>query len=74
MLHVPPPSTQRCFSASATQEKVDVISGPFSVEGSLGGSMDGRQVADVKTSTSLRMKKRGNVPPRFETLVGLLVW
>lgn len=30
--------------------------------------MGGRQVATVKRSTSLRMKKRGNVPPRLDTL------
>ena len=28
----------------------------------------GMHVAMVKTSTSLRMKKRGKVPPRLETL------
>lgn len=35
----------------------------------------GMQVALVKASTSFRMKKRGKVPPRLETLsVVSLVW
>jgi hypothetical protein len=32
------------------------------------GSVGGTQVAAVKMSTAFRTKKRGNVPPRFETL------
>lgn len=32
------------------------------------GEVGGRQVARVKKSTSLRMKKRGKVPPRLLTL------
>ncbi len=35
---------------------------------SLGGFEGGMQVATVKKSTSLRMKMRGKVPPRLETL------
>ena len=31
-------------------------------------SVDGVHVASVKMSTSFKMKNRGNVPPRFETL------
>jgi hypothetical protein len=38
-------------------------------EGRDEGGEGGRQVARVKASTSLRMKKRGNVPPRFDTLI-----
>lgn len=34
----------------------------------LSGEEGGVQVATVKASTSLRMKKRGKVPPRLETL------
>lgn len=30
----------------------------------------GVHVAEVNMSTNLRMKKRGNVPPRLETLRG----
>ena len=47
-----------------------MTSSPFKVERSLGGSEGGVQVAVVKVSTSFRTKKRGNVPPRFETLQG----
>jgi hypothetical protein len=32
------------------------------------------QVAVVKASISLRTKKRGNVPPRFETLSYISEW
>lgn len=35
----------------------------------LSGEEGGAQVATVKASTSLRMKKRGKVPPRLETLL-----
>lgn len=35
------------------------------------GSVGGIQSATVKKSTSFRMKKRGKVPPRFETLKNL---
>ncbi len=55
-----------CFSASATQEKGEVIRGDLR---SARGVSGGVQVATVKRSTSLRMKKRGKVPPRLETLV-----
>ena len=41
-----------------------LVGGGFNVEGEVGGV----QVAMVKASTSLRMKKRGKVPPRLETL------
>lgn len=58
----------RCFSASNTQLKGWVMRSPFSVERSLGGTEGGKQVAFVKRSTNLRMKKRGKVPPRLETL------
>lgn len=64
----PPPSVQRCFSASATQEKGAVMRGLLRVVGSEGGFRGGLQVAIVKVSTSLRMKKRGKVPPRLEAL------
>lgn len=33
-----------------------------------GGEEGGLHVAEVKKSTSFRTKKRGKVPPRFETL------
>ena len=59
---------QRCFSASATHEKGEVMSGDLRVEMSFGGFVGGWQLARVKLSTSLRMKKRGKVPPRFEAL------
>jgi len=49
-----------------------VTRGPLSVEGSLKSEEGGMQDATVKASTSFRTKKRGKVPPRFETL-GLLV-
>ena len=35
---------------------------------SFAGREGGWQVATVKRSTSLRIKKRGKVPPRLETL------
>lgn len=54
-----------CFSASATQEKGVVIKEGLRSEGGVRG---GLHVAMVKTSTSFRIKKRGNVPPRLETL------
>lgn len=41
--------------------------GPLSSK-PVGRESRGWQVAIVKRSTSLRMKKRGNVPPRLETL------
>lgn len=56
-----------CFSASATQEKGDVIRSPLR-PADFGGDDGGEQVAVVKVSTSLRMKKRGKVPPRLDTL------
>ena len=59
---------QRCFSASATQENGSVMRGPLREVGSEGGVEGGLQVAMVKVSTSLRIKKRGKVPPRLETL------
>jgi len=66
ILHVPPPSRQRCFSASSTQLKDCVMrSAPFR---SAGAEVGGVQVAMVKRSTNLRMKKRGKVPPRLLTL------
>lgn len=68
MTQVPPPSVQRCFSTSATQEKGEMTSVPLRVEVSVGGGEAGMHVATVKTSTSLRMKNRGKVPPRLETL------
>lgn len=66
---MPAPARQRVFSASRTQEKGVVMRSPLGVERSLGGSRGGWQVARVKWSTSLRMKKRGKVPPRLETLL-----
>lgn len=42
-----------------------VIRGDLRSEGDVRG---GLQVAMVKTSTSFRIKKRGKVPPRLETL------
>lgn len=37
------------------------------------GWLGGMHVATLKASTSLRMKKRGKVPPRLDTLIrGLL--
>ena len=68
MVQVPPPSLQRCFSASATQENGEVMGVPLRVEESVGSGEAGRHVATVNTSTSLRMKNRGKVPPRLETL------
>ena len=65
---------QRCFSASATQEKGAVMRGPLREEASEGGSAGELQVAIVKVSTSLRMKKRGKVPPRLETLFMLVLY
>ena len=56
------------LSGSRAQEKEEVTRGSFK-EPSGGGLAGGRQVAFVKKSTSLRMKKRGNVPPRLETLI-----
>ena len=47
---------QRCFSASATQEKGEVMRAPLREEASAGGFAGGLQVAIVKASTSLRMK------------------
>lgn len=38
---------------------------------SAGGELGGTHVADVNRSTNFKMKKRGNVPPRFETLFGI---
>ena len=59
---------QRCLSNSNAQEKGAVIRAPLSSE-AFGSFPDGgMHVAMVKTSTSLRMKKRGKVPPRLETL------
>jgi hypothetical protein len=63
----PPPLIQRCFSASRTQLKGCVIRSPFSMS-DLGALVGGWQVATVKASTNLRMKKRGKVPPRLLTL------
>lgn len=40
---------------------------------SKGGEVGGWHVATVKYSTNLRMKKRGKVPPRLETLFWVLV-
>lgn len=65
MLQMPPPSLQRCLSASSAQENGFVTSSPF---GSFGGIDGGEHVAAVKASTNLRTKKRGNVPPRLLTL------
>lgn len=67
MTQDPPPSIQRCFSASATHENGEVMRAPFRSE-DLGGSSGGLQVATVKTSTSLRTKNLGKVPPRLDTL------
>lgn len=66
MLQIPPPSIQRCFSGARTHEKGEVISVPLRSGGGVNGGM---QVATVKRSTSLRMKKRGKVPPKLETLI-----
>ena len=38
------------------------------MSGSIEGEGEGEQVAAVNTSISLRMKKRGSVPPRFSAL------
>ena len=67
---MPLPSIQRCFSASATQEKGEVmaVAGSFRSREERTEAEGGMQVARVKVSTSLRMKKRGKVPPRLETL------
>lgn len=66
---MPPPSKQRRFSASEMQEKGVVTRLPLSssilVRDAWGA---GWHVATVKVSTSFRMKKRGKVPPRLETL------
>ena len=56
-----------CFSASATHEKEEVIRAPLR-SADMGEDEGGVQVATVKVSTNLRMKKRGKVPPRLETL------
>lgn len=56
---------QRCFSASKTQENGSVLSALLR---SAGGTAGGWHVATVNMSTNLRMKKRGNVPPRLLTL------
>jgi hypothetical protein len=42
-------------------------------ESGLGVLVGGWQVATVKASTNLRMKKRGKVPPRLLTLLKRLV-
>lgn len=72
MIQVPPPLMQRFFSGSRAQENAEVMRASFSW--SLGGGVvGGRHVACVKKSTSLRTKMRGNVPPKLETLKGVLV-
>lgn len=71
MSQVPPPSIQRCFSASRAQENGLVIRGPLRSTAVFGSSV-GEQVATVNASTSLRTKKRGKVPPRFDTLIVLV--
>ena len=48
--------------------------GPLREEASAGGFAGGLQVAIVKVSTSLRMKKRGKVPPKLETLNMLILY
>ena len=74
MLQIPAPWIHLAFSADMEQEKDSVISGPLRLEGRVVPAGGGMQVADVKRSTSLRMKKRGKVPPRLETLYHLLVY
>jgi len=64
MLQAPPPSTHRCLSASRAHENGDVTG----AAPGFGAALPGAHVATVKKSTSRRMKKRGKVPPRFETL------
>lgn len=64
---MPPPLMQRCLSPSRAHEKGCVTSGPLR-SSFLGGMEGGVQVAEVNMSTALRTKKRGNVPPRLETL------
>ena len=67
MLQVPPPSTQRCLSASIAQENELVMISPLSF--SDGMVVDGgMQVAAVKKSTNLKTKNRGKIPPKLETL------
>jgi len=63
-LQAPPPSTHRCLSASRAHENGDVTG----AAPGFGAALPGAHVATVKKSTSRRMKKRGKVPPRFETL------
>ena len=73
MLQIPAPCSHRAFSADMAHEKDSVIRGPLRLEGRVVPTAGGMQVADVKRSTSFRMKKRGNVPPKLETLWHLLV-
>lgn len=60
----PPPSMHRCLSASRAHENAAVTG----AAPGFGAALPGEHVATVKKSTSRRMKKRGKVPPRFETL------
>ena len=64
---MPPPLTQRFFSGSRAHEKGDVTRVSFRVDGS-GDVVGGLHVAVVKKSTRRRIKKRGKVPPRLQTL------
>ena len=64
---MPPPLTQRFLSGSRAHEKDEVTSVSFSVAGS-GAVVGGLHVAVVKKSTRRRIKKRGKVPPRLQTL------
>ena len=67
----PAPSMQRCFSTSATQENEEVMRGPLRSVLLEGRTTGGEHVATENASTSLRMKNRGKVPPRLETLYRL---
>ena len=58
---------QRCFSDSSAHGNGAVTSVAPSLSFA-GAPEGGSQVATVNASTSLRTKKRGKVPPRFETL------
>ena len=60
---------QRFLSTSETQENDEVMTGDVSV---LGVEVGGLQVAIVNASTSLKMKNFGKVPPRLDTLFGVV--
>ena len=69
ILQLPPPSKHRRLSVSATHENEEVMRSPL--RSKRFGVVGGMQFATVNMSTNFNTKKRGKVPPRLETLLGV---